>query len=241
MGTLDNALANAAIALTGSEPSFALLALIASASLVLVLGFRAAARRTEDADPLDGLFDRPTFESSAEQIVQHTPRKRPQSSFRTAVLSGRIDHAAQLRQIWGQDTRAEAIEQVAQVMRAGVRGTDKVSRDEDSITIIADGASEDEASAIARRLMRTLAQMPVPGLGEGVRFTASFGVAERLSGESDDDMHARAEAALHNAQSRGEERVIVASEWEEVKLLPAPALASNTPPAIASDKDAAAA
>ncbi|WP_299191926.1 GGDEF domain-containing protein [uncultured Erythrobacter sp.] len=223
MGVVESALAGTGVAWGSGVSDLMLIATIAVISVLAMFAFRAMARRTESADPLTGLFDRPTFEARASAVADHTPRKTVQSPAKTAVLSGRIDHAAQIRQVWGQDTRSEAIAQVAQVMRAGVRGTDIVTSAEDeSIVIVAKGASENEAGAIAQRLMQRLAQTPVPGLDEGMRLTASFGVAERLNGESDDDLRARANAALDAAQSHGEDRIIVASEWEEVKFLPAP-------------------
>jgi len=219
-----------------------LIAVIAVVSLVAMFIIRELARRTENSDPLTGLFDRPTFDSRANEAARHTPRKTPSVPRRTAVLSGRIDHTSQIKQIWGQSARAEAIEQVAQVMRASVRGTDKVTRDgDDNIVIIADGATESEAGEIAQRLMRRLAQTPVPGLDDSLRLTASFGVAERGKGESDDDLHARSAAALDAAQAHGEDRVIIASDWEEVKFLPAPDPVPLTKDTNVDDEGAAAA
>lgn len=238
------ALAESSMVVGGEASPFMLMTAIALISVVVMLCFRAVARRAEASDPLTGLFERPTFEASASEVIQHQPRKPVKSLAKTAVLSGRIDHSAQIRQVWGRDTRAEAIEQVAQVMRAGVRGTDTVTRaDGEGIMIVAKGASEHEAGAIAQRLMRTLAQTPVPGLDESLRLTASFGVAERLSGESDDDLRARAQAALNAAQEHGEDRIVVASDWEEVKFLPAPDPAPAIPAASrdTDSKDAAAA
>ena len=104
-------------------------------------------------------------------------------------------------------------------MPAGARHDDS----DEGFTIVAEGASESEAGDIAKRLMERLAEMPVPGAADDVRLTASIGVAERREGESDDDVRARADAARETAQADGEDRIVTASDWEEIPLLPAPA------------------
>lgn len=178
-------------------------------------------------DPLAGLFERETFEDQ----VRNAAKRAPGTDHTGSVLRGRIDHLSQVGQVWGQQSRAEAIEQVAQVMRAGVRKGDAVSPVYDSFDapdpdgsfiIHTRGANEQEASGIAQRLLKTLARTPVPSMGDTMRVTASFGVAGRRSGESDAALRARADAALGVAQEAGEDQVVTASEWEEIKLLPPP-------------------
>ena len=171
-------------------------------------------------------------ERASVEMPAHGPRK-------TAVLSGKVDHVDHVGHVWGQETRADAIEQVAQVMRAGVRKTDFFAPSQDEgFTIVAEGASEIEASEIAKRLMEKLAKMPVPGVDEDLRLTASFGVAERREGEGDSELRARADAALDTARDtragQGEDCIVAASEWEEVHFLPAPSPSENGP----SDEDA---
>ena len=57
------------------------------------------------------------------------------------------------------------------------------SLDKLKIKIFADGANEKEANAIAQRLIRALGTTPIPAMGEGMRLTASFGVAQRREGD----------------------------------------------------------
>lgn len=213
-------------------------AFIGAVLLVLAaLTIAALLQRQRDrstGDPLKGLYQSAPF---ADQDVLELDR-RTKGVSALAVLHGRIDHFAQVGQVWGTKSRADAIEEVARVLRAGVRSSDdfatadllvsdsEVSREEErdgSFIIHAHGASEEEASGIAQRLRQTLAHMPLPGLGENVRLSASFGVAEQRAGEDNASLYARAHAALMGAQSAGEDAVLSASEWEEIKLLPAPA------------------
>ena len=220
------------------DPVLWLVAGSAAATLVIMLALRGAARRKEQSDPLTSLFDRARFEERMDETAELSaeaaadvaaPRLR-----KTAVLSGRLDHLVQVGKVWGQDARKDAILQVAQVMRAGVRKTDLFADDSDEgFTIVAEGASESEAGDIAKRLMERLAEMPVPGAADDVRLTASIGVAERREGESDDDVRARADAARETAQADGEDRIVTASDWEEIPLLPAPALTGSDESAAA--------
>ena len=197
---------------------------IAALTLISMVILRGAARRKEDSNPLTTLFERSGFEERMGKTAMLSANSETTRGPRTAVLSGRLDHMGQVGQIWGADTRTAAIEQVAQVMRAGVRKTDHFSSGRsDDFTILANGASEDEASGIARRLMAKLAQLPVPGMEGDHRLTATIAVAERLDGESDEQLRTRADAARDGASRSGEDRVVAASEWEEIRFLAAPA------------------
>ncbi|BDI60708.1 GGDEF domain-containing protein [Qipengyuania nanhaisediminis] len=207
----------------GVEPILGVIAGIAAIAFVVMLVLRAAARQEEASDPLTGLFDRPTFEARLDHTAMELSRRQGRNPGRLSVLSGRLDRMSQMRRAWGPDNRNAAIDLVVQVLRSGVRDSDLFSGDdEESFTIIAEDAGETEASAIARRLMAALTELPVPGLPSEMRLTASFAVAERREGESEAEMHERAKAALEAACSTGENRVVAASQWEEIMLLPPP-------------------
>ena len=208
-----------------TNPAIALATgLVAGALLVLIVQALRNLQR-KPTNPLQGLFQSDAYDRRIDAIVdQRTFAQRS-----GAVLRARVDHLPQVEQLWGQDTRNSAIEQVAQVMRAGVRKSDGVSTSQadhagkgSTIEILTPNASEAEAGVIARRLLDALSHMPMPGMAPDMRVSASFGVAERREGESDAEMRERAEAALTEAQAEGEDHVVTASEWEEIKLLPSP-------------------
>ena len=116
---------------------------------------------------------------------------------------------------------------MAQVIRAGVRKGDDVTRcdkspEDGGFVIQAPGATEVEASAIAKRLLKTIGSTEIDAMSGDMRLSASFGVAARRIGETEDAWRARAGEALNAAIDSGEEHVVTASEWEEVMLLPAP-------------------
>lgn len=211
-----------------TDPMFGLIAVIAAAATMTLFALLSNARTQKVADPLTGLFDPSTFEAEFAATQQRKLRIQRSGDQSSSVLRGRIDHLAQVRTLWSPETRAEAVAHVAQVMRAGVRNSDAVTEIEGpegggSFAIQTPGANEAEAGTIAKRLLETLARTRVNGIGDAMRLSASFGVAERREGESDADMRMRADDALKAAQVSGEEQVITATEWEEVMLLPAPA------------------
>lgn len=209
------------------DPMAGMVAGMALVAVFIAMVLRHHVKRQETADPLDGLFDRSTFEEEADAADRRAARPGRGG----AILRGQVDHLAQVGQIWGQQTRTEAIAQVAQVMRASVRGDDEVSEvggelgsagEDGSFVILAPDASEAEAGKIAQRLIQTLAETKVGGIGNGMRLTASFGVAGRRKDETDAAVRARADAALKTAQETGEDQVVSAAEWDEIRLLPAP-------------------
>lgn len=171
-----------------TDPAMALGAGMAAGVAVTALAVRVLGRRRSASDPLQPLFERSTFEDQMESTAERSARCEPKG----AVLKGRINHLAKVQPVWAQDTRAEAIAQVAQVMRAGVRKGDVVT-DADAqgrFTIHAHGANEAEAGTIARRVLGALAETPIPAVQAGDRAKAAIEV-------SPDD-------------------------WEEVRLLGAP-------------------
>jgi GGDEF domain-containing protein len=85
--------------------------------------------------------------------------------------------------------------------------------------------------AIARLLAETLrtgfAALPVAGLPPFVRCTASFGVAERMDGESLSGLRRRADAALYAAKRDGRDRVAIADD-PHADAMPAHPLAGTS-------------
>lgn len=149
-----------------------------------------------------------------------------------AVLQGRIDQFADRRDGWCSDTQEQVREHIAAVMRVGLRRDDRVTMGAgqmhgDGFTILIPGANERAAVHVADRLRRKLGSLHLPQFGDGVRITASFGVAADRFGEDRAGLGLRARRALDVAMTRGMDHVVPASEIEEIMLLPAPTPSSS--------------
>jgi GGDEF domain-containing protein len=108
-------------------------------------------------------------------------------------------------------------------MRAGLRRDDAVVFGPDrSFTINLAGTDEQAAVRVADCLRRTLENVRPAQLGSFFSLTASFGVAARQWGDSDETLDHRARRALAAALARGADHVVPASEIEEIYLLPPP-------------------
>ncbi len=161
-----------------------------------------------------------------------------------AMLRLQLDHMREVQQIWGKNTRDNAVQQVAAIMRNSLRSGDGMSGEAgghdivkeirgDGFTILVPGAAEADAAIIARRLGRALSRSRIEGLADNLRLSASFGVAGRRDGESFTGWRARAQSALVSAAARGENQIVEASVVEELRLLPPPAPTPTPAPASA--------
>lgn len=182
-----------------------------------------SAAAAPESDPLSALFQPGTFENQIRETASLFPDRSRMGPHAGAILRSRIDHAGYIQQIWGHETREEAIRRVASVMRKGLRQGDNVSHLKgDGFVIHIPGVNETEATGIANRLRRSLARATIDAMGRDYRVTASFGVAGRKAGETNAALHQRADNALNTAQYSGEDHIVAASDIEEVIMLPAP-------------------
>lgn len=205
------------------DPAAALLATIALAAALTVYAcgrHPLASRGAVGPGPLGDLFRQGRDGRASRRSGS------PGHDRRDSVMEARIDRLDMFGRVWGENARREATDQVAKVLRAGIRRTDEVRTiPGEGFVIVLENAREDEAVGIAQRLRRALAGTPIPGMGAGLHVTASFGIAEGRPGESIDEARTRAGGALDAATANGEDLVIAASEIEEILSLPPPATA----------------
>lgn len=209
------------------DPGSGLVAAIALALILTTLALTrrpsapdAAARPGAQLGGIESLLGTDRFEHE----LRRAERRAARPHHFEAVVRARIDHLQTIGRIWGDETRREAAARVADVMRSGLRANDAVHTiPGNGFVIVVEGAREAEAERIVSRLRRTLARTCMPGMGDAMRVTASFAVAEARAGESRDAVRIRAEAALDAATIEREDCVIMASEIEEILFLPPPA------------------
>ncbi len=159
-------------------------------------------------DPLTGLYNRRHFFERLQAAWAEAERHdRP-----LAVALFDLDHFKRINDTWGHATGDRVLETVARVVRRECRHYDVAARlGGEEFALLLPGAGAREAVAMCERLRRRLAATTVPVEGEdGIRFTASFGVACRRRAVDVHDLMRRCDRALYRAKAEGRDRVATA-------------------------------
>nr|WP_112178182.1 diguanylate cyclase [Paraburkholderia unamae] len=163
--------------------------------------------RTEaDFDTLTKLPNRRHFARASERAVAHAQ----QSQSPLCVLAVDIDHFKRVNDTWGHAVGDRVLEAVADRFSGALRDQDLAARvGGEEFAAILQGASSEQAEAIAERIRLAVAGAPiVVGDGTTVRVTVSLGLAKYCAGEPDlSAAQARADAALYRAKNSGRNRV----------------------------------
>ena len=156
-----------------------------------------------DGDALTGLADRGQLSAASAALALRFPDTP------LMLIAVDDDH---LRHV--NDTRSRAagdavLRAVAGVLRAQSRPQDVLARAGGDLFVVALGGpvSTTRALLVAERLRAAIEGHPWAGLGDGLRVTASIGVAARAPDESLDDALARAGAALQECKRGGRNQV----------------------------------
>ena len=183
--------------------ALALLALVILTRDIL----RTATERSE-TDTLSGLLNRRGFEARAEIAVRDATRRGTPVSL---VLSD-IDHFKSINDTFGHACGDRVIAAFAGFLGASVNGQNAAGRiGGEEFAIVLLNANLPAARLFAEGARSGFAALAIDGLPEDRRFTASFGVAELMPGESMAELLARADAALYVAKNEGRDCVRVAA------------------------------
>lgn len=98
------------------DPVYIGIAAILVVGALSLWALRLALADKDAGDPLEGLFDSSTFDTRLDSVAER-PLRHP--SPRATPPHGARAQMSRLREVWEMDTRAEVIEDVARVMRAG--------------------------------------------------------------------------------------------------------------------------
>jgi len=154
-------------------------------------------------DTPTGLADRAQLEAaSAALALQHpdTP---------LMVVAVDVDHLQRVNETWSHATGDAVLRAIAGILRAQSRPQDVLARAEANRFVVALGGhvSTTRALLVAERLRAAIEGHAWAPLGDGLRVTASIGVAACAPGESLDDALARAGAALQECKRGGRNQV----------------------------------
>ena len=166
-----------------------------------------------DTDVLTGLLNRRAFLPYAEDAWNCF--KRYDRKF--SILMFDIDHFKRVNDTFGHTAGDDVIREMGELIRAGIRATDKVARfgGEEFVVLLSE---TDEAAAMifANRLREQIAATTVTTGGHNISFTTSIGLALATRHDRDlEDVIQAADKALYAAKATGRNRVSVDGRGEE--------------------------
>lgn len=120
-----------------------------------------------------------------------------------------IDHFKKLNDTLGHATGDHALAHFAKVIKEVMRSTDVLARyGGEEFIIILPATEQADAIEIVTRVQRELTKNIFLNKHEKVLITFSAGVAERMAGETPEQIIPRADAALYQAKQTGRNRVV---------------------------------
>ena len=154
-------------------------------------------------DALTGLADRAQLEAASAGLALQFPDAP------LTLIAVDVDHLRHVNDHRSHATGDAVLRAVAEVLRAQSRPQDVLARADGGLFVVALGGpvSTTRALLVAERLRAAIEAHPWATLADGLRVTASLGVAARAPGELLGDALARATAALHDCKRGGRNQV----------------------------------
>ncbi|MBK8012559.1 MAG: diguanylate cyclase [Deltaproteobacteria bacterium] len=177
-------------------------------------------RRLSTRDALTGLYNRRTFEDTLSKERERAKRY----GTALALLMFDVDHFKGYNDSFGHQAGDEALRSVGRIVSTAIRGSDIACRyGGEEFAVILPNADVDQASIVAEKLRRTIAEAPISSL-DGTPLpsvTVSVGVtATNTNDVAVEELVARADEALYRAKEAGRNVIRVA---EGKARVPSPA------------------
>ena len=156
-------------------------------------------------DSLTGLGNRNLFRSRLDQAVEMSRR----SGRMSALLYLDLDHFKRINDSMGHDTGDEVLRVVGARIRDTVRGVDTVARlgGDEFIIIVSDMAHDEDAAAIAGKLLLRIAK-PISVGGYALEISASIGIALMPTDSANSlTLMKHADIALYKAKDSGRNNI----------------------------------
>lgn len=166
-------------------------------------------RRRATHDGLTNLLNHTEFLSRAAAHVKRRQRSRTPGVLGTLILAD-LDHFKAINDAHGHQAGDKVLQAFAAACLATVRSSDLVGRyGGEEYIILLPGSTVDEASDIALRISRRLSETP---LAQGIRPTASYGIASIGPQMTIDELIEAADTALYRAKETGRDRSVIADQ-----------------------------
>ena len=163
-------------------------------------------RNIANTDELTGAYNRHYFDKV---IITELERNNRYYESLSLILFD-IDHFKKVNDTWGHSTGDEVLIKVSNIIKDNIRKPDVFIRwGGEEFTILLPQTNLEGAIVVANKLRVLLENLEHPHVG---RVTASFAVAERLSGESFENWFQRLDSALYKAKDNGRNCVIAAEK-----------------------------
>jgi diguanylate cyclase (GGDEF)-like protein len=160
----------------------------------------ARLERLAHRDPLTGSLNRRALETTC-----------PDGAGPVCIAIADVDHFKAVNDTHGHAAGDHVLRTVADTLAAVVRTGDSVVRyGGEEFVLVLPGVDASIAMRVVERARTTVETTPVVYESRQIAVTVSIGVAERRAGECQDDLLARADAALYAAKQTGRNRVIAA-------------------------------
>ena len=156
-------------------------------------------------DPLTGMFTRTYMNDFVQKLLDQQDRHDRQP---ISVLISDIDLFKQINDAYGHNQGDIVIKRISRCIIDGCRDVDiPVRLGGEEFLVFSNNATIEQIQTFAERLRQAIERMQWAPPMKGKKVTASFGIAQRQSGESLLDFIERADAALYRAKSAGRNRV----------------------------------
>lgn len=158
-------------------------------------------------DPLTGIFNRHYFDAVLTGEVNRSERYEEPL---TMVIFD-LDHFKNVNDNFGHDQGDEVLKRTANEAQKNVRKSDTLIRwGGEEFAVLMPYTAKNGGVKVAEKIRGSLEALEHIGVGT---VTASFGVAEHLSGESIPDWFKRADTAMFNAKNSGRNCVKVSDDF----------------------------
>lgn len=191
-------------------------------------------------DGLTGLLNRAALDAAASRLIVSALRNRQA----VACLVIDVDHFKQVNDRSGHRAGDAVLQAIAEALDNSRRASDVAGRyGGEEFCVLCPHTDEHQASALARRILRKVRAIPLPGPA-GKFASVSIGVAQLRDDGSDStglwqQLFGNADRALYEAKRRGRDRYVLASTLEREEAMAAAGAPNRH--AAAADSDLAAA
>jgi diguanylate cyclase (GGDEF)-like protein len=174
--------------------------------VILVRDIFADVTAKSETDALSGLLNRGGFERHAEAALRDAARM----GLPVTMVISDLDHFKAVNDTFGHAAGDRVIEAFAGFLRSATSGQQIAGRiGGEEFAVALPGTNLSGARLFAEGARSAFAGLPIDGLPDDRRFTASFGVAELRGGEGISDLMRRADEALYAAKKGGRDCVRV--------------------------------